>query len=262
VLFEFEQGEQLEVVEIVTGEVVSGNDQWLKVTTEDRFVFVHSSLATRAPDAPEPQAAVETEQEESTSPVPKDKGVSRTDWVLHQVGELSFERPPTMSDATDFFTDAELLASLGEMYDIDPEEFFEPITEAIEIGLLDGYLMDLNSGLSVFITHEDLGDLKVTPAFIRRILEQLEEGNGGEVIDSEIVELPIGEAIRLHALRRIQAGTFNSEQEVLKYAVTIGTRIYYVEFGSTPEFFDDLVPTIETIAATFSSEESLLASST
>jgi hypothetical protein len=60
--------------------------------------------------------------------------------------------------------------------------------------------------------------------------------------------------VRLHLIRTNEDGDSKFREEVVIYAVPIGDRVYYFEIAVDPSVYDDYVPTINTIATTFSTE--------
>lgn len=248
-LFRFEHNDEIGVLATVTGNTVSGSDEWLEVATETGVVYVHSSLA-RPLAGVAPHNAVLA----GAAPAAVTQTISTNGWNYHEAGEIYFRAPRGLNDAVDFFSDRVLLEELATMYGEDPDDLIDGMEAMFESESFDGFLLDSNTGTSIFVSHEDVEDIEYTLNLLERLLTRNEEDAGSTIVDTAQVNLPLGGAVRLHLIRTSDFGDSKSRQEVVLYAFTVAERIYYFEVAIDPSLYDDFLLSINTIASTISTE--------
>jgi hypothetical protein len=247
-MFRFDQNDELSVLAIVTGNTVSGSDEWLEVSTEAGVVYVHSSLARPVAGAAPHTTVSDAEAE------PALETVSTNGWNFHEAGALTFRAPRGLNDAVEFYSDEEFLEDLATMNGEDPDEFIANMNSMFQDESFDAFLMDTNSGASIFVTHEDLDGMSITLNLIERVLTRHERDAGSNILDSENLTLPVGGVVRLHLIRTSDDRDSKWRAEVVIYAIPIGDLVYYVEIALEPSLYEDYLPTINTIATTFGTQ--------
>src|SRR5262249_44773278 len=147
-----------------------------------------------------------------------------------------------------------LLEELANMYGEDPDEVVESMQAMFESESFDGFLLDSNTGTSIFVTHEDVDEIAFTLNLLERLLTRQETDAGSNIVESGQVALPVGGAVRLHVIRSNEIGKSKSRQEIVLYAIPVDDQIYYFEIEVDPSIYEDYLPTINTIATTISTE--------
>ncbi len=167
-------------------------------------------------------------------------------------GGITLETPGTWTDAADLFSDQDLIDQIAQTYGLDAKEFADSLHQAFSSGLYDAYLLDLATGISLDVSHEDRRGLPMTGILLRGILKKQAEDMGETVVDDQLTVLPAGNAVRLHLHRKITLGTYSAENEVLLYAIIGKEQIYYLEVTIQPVLFNaDTEAEADAIASSF-----------
>jgi hypothetical protein len=265
----FPKGEEVSVSALVPGDTITGSSSnlWLEVPTESGIVYVHNSLAepttnsvaatSEVPFTSTPMNVPATPTRVPTeTPAPTEESApaeaTHPGWSVFNGGGYTLETPGSWMSAAELFSDQDLVNEMAKAYGLDAKTLADQLQEGLDSGLFDVYMLDLLTGISLDIRHEDRRGLPVTLSLLRRILIEQAKSAGATVIKDEIIELPIGSAVRLHFLRVLSMGTFRAESHIFTYAVVEPENIYYLEITIPSVLYDsDSEATADAIASTF-----------
>lgn len=175
-----EPGETLEVLDSVQGDVVSGTSLWFRAIVDGVEVYVHSSLVMRQSG----ETGKPAQQEPSTQSA---DSISTEDWIRYDAPGMSMEAP---SAWLNFTGNAAVISYLSVGMENDASATFQnQLLNAV-------FVVDPESGIGVrlqgFYSGRDM-PLGVMETNVRENLRS----NGFEVIESSIVNLPAGKAVRV-----------------------------------------------------------------
>ena len=268
VLQTFAPGVQLSVIEVVPGESVLGSGTWLRMNADGVDLYVHSSLAApvevppevtqEAPEDTPPQPASGRDASEDTTPGDSSAEDSAAGdsasgpglgWVTHSGAGFALETPPSWIDFTELLANDDYLASVTEFLGEDSEYTVEAITTTCGQGLCDVVLVDLGGKAGLFMMHLDMEGMPNSAPLWKILLEEQFKEQGADVLSSEIVDLPSGEAVRLHLV--LTLGVPRTPFEYVVYMVITDNRMYMLLFYLDSCCVEDYSATVDQIAAGF-----------
>jgi hypothetical protein len=254
VLQTFAPGDQLAVIDVAHGEAVLGSDAWLHMNVDGVDLFVHSSLATplAAPAAAPPPASGRDASEDSAPADSSSEGGASGatgDWVTHTGAGFALDIPPSWLEITDILTDEGYIDDLAEFLGQDADQTMEAMQTLCSAGACDLVMADLGGSAALFLLHLDMEGMPQSAKLWNILLAQQFKDQGADVISSEVVELPAGEAARIHLV--LTMGVAQMEMEYVIYAVIGGDRMYMLLFYIDSCCVEDYITTIDQIAASF-----------
>ncbi|HLA42337.1 MAG TPA: hypothetical protein VJZ27_02815 [Aggregatilineales bacterium] len=176
--------------------------------------------------------------------------INTDDWIIQQ-GAKSYVRVP---DAWLNVTDPE---SMGEIIDqitaTNPQfaTVFATIQPQIEAGLIDIYLIEPITTATMAILISDPG-MSITLDDLEGVLAVQYETVGGVILDTQTVELPAGQALRVHLTLPMQTATGETlTSEQYQYFMIDDTDLVVLNFGGAQENFEELAPLFDAVASTF-----------
>jgi hypothetical protein len=224
---------------VIEGEVVSGSNLWLQMNEDGSDVFVHSSLAVASP---EEEAREETETRET---------VNTSRWVQHRAHTALVMAPRNWLTQEQILADEELIDVLAEYYDMEPEELIEAIEEEIANSTDDLILNEPFDGTWMYVWHEPLDGSDMSLNFHKRAMMSDLEAAGAAIVSDEIVEIPAGEAARIHARYYENENDREPLYEGVIYMVIDGQNLFYISTLTLSYLFEEVEPIIDTIAQEF-----------
>jgi hypothetical protein len=222
----FEPGAELNVVDVVQGDAVAYNDQWLQVDSDGTTLYVHSSLAELLP-----------EEEASSPPETGRPSVDTSDWITHDVQGFTLDTPPSWIDASDLLSDEDLLTQLATAFGADPESYVQSVQDVL--AGVDMYLLDMTTATSFFIWHEDMSGVPMTASLLNIVLTYQFEQGGAEIVSNEEIELPAGNAVRINMLMDTQVGQLTMKMNFLVFGLVTDKQVYYLGFTIPVSEFDE-----------------------
>lgn len=178
--------------------------------------------------------------------------VNDGDLVAYTTDNLSFEAPASWED----FNDPALLGTLIDQLTEQNPDFaatIEIIRPQIESGLFEVYLLEVFSGTSMNVVTQDLGIALPLDSFLETLEAQYQQ-LGFEILENEMLELPLGEVLRI----RIQAelnvtATTTTVTEQEQYIAVRGTELFVFTFATTSGgAFDELAPVFRAVMESMS----------
>jgi hypothetical protein len=240
VLQTFSPDDTILVLESVNGDTVSGSDQWFHVSQEGIDLYVHSTLV-------EPKPAV-TDQ---TTPPDSSTSLDTSGWIEYQGTSFTLQIPSEYYDAREIMTNPDLQETMAQALGIKPKDFAESVRKLLESDNFDVFLIDPTTWTDLMITHEELGELRVTASAIQPILEMIVKSRDEELVTSEIITLDIGNAVCLHTRSKLAIPGTTIEFDNLLFGIPAESRLYYLEFKVTVKQFETSEPTLKAIATSF-----------
>lgn len=175
------------------------------------------------------------------------------DWVTHQGERTYIKTPPAWVNLTD---PAQLdlaqknLTNLANQNPLSAEIVMAAV-EPLKQESIDLLLLDTQTAASASITLADMAEAADLEDMTAEIFDQFEE-LGGEVLDTDILNLPAGEAYFAHVKLPEQLPI--SKEQVFEqhhYYLVNEAQLITVVLGSPTEVFADLAPTLEAMIQTF-----------
>jgi len=227
----FQPGDEIGVNEIVIGDTIFGNNQWVSVKEDGQALYI-------------PHASVERG---IGSVIDEPADVDTSDWDFREHGIFSLSAPVNWRDISDILLN-DLSGFLAEYYD---EDILERLKDLYQNGVIDTLLLDVSTGASLQVTHFNLYGASMSPESLVAYMQDSIEDEGGEVISGQVVTLPGGESARIHASIEHSFNITPVDTEFLWYMVITDDTIYQLTFGSLESDFADVVSTFDAIANTF-----------
>lgn len=226
----YEPSDPIAVTEVVTGASVFGNDQWVSVKEDGVAFYIHSASVLRLDDG---EVATDT----GADPL------DTSEWVPRETGWFSLSAPVNWRPINSLL-EGDLPDSFNDYYDSDD---LDSLRQRMARG--DLYILwDVSAGAVLQVTFYDFDMSSVSPESVLVELEDYVIGLGGDILSEAILNLPAGEAARLHG--RLDEGRF--ETELLLYGVISDGRLYGLMFSSLwTTNFEDIEPIFDAIADTF-----------
>lgn len=243
----FDSGEEIEVVDVVSGDTVSGSTEWVQIEVEGREAYIHGSLVTEAEANDDSRSGLSRGGSGDTNP---DGSLDTSDWDINETRRFSIATPPSWSDVSDLLDNPAFLDDLRDLYG-DNSDALDNIEMALEQGLLDLLMVDIRTGATMALLHQDLEGVTLTPRLLRTALAVTLEDGGAEIIEESVVELPVGDAVRFWVAMDADFGLVPVDSDALIYAILTRERMYLMVFSVTNGDFEDFIPTFDAIAATF-----------
>jgi hypothetical protein len=247
----FAPGDPLSVIEVTPGEVVLGSDEWLRVDADGVDVFVHSSLAAPVPAAGRDASEDSAPQASSSGDNAAEAGAAEAtrDWTAHSGAGYSLETPSTWIDVTEFLYDEKYLAVVMEFLGEGSEEGVQTLKTMCGDGACDLVMAEFGGKSGLFMLHVDANGMPQSAQFGVNVFEQQFKSQGADIINSEVVELPAGEAARFHMMLAI--GVAQVEMEYIVYTVLTGDRMYLLIFYMDSCCVEHYSAIIDQVAASF-----------
>lgn len=152
-----------------------------------------------------------------TAAAQKEQTSETTAWVSFKVGEMKFRAPADWRDATT-----------------------DPAAAGVNLAL-----MHPDNSTNLNIVHvPNIG--AVTPEAAQQELLASYPGEGIEVIESLILDLPQGQTLRME----MTPATVNPNAQQFQYVFLTGTDVYFLTLTSAIAVFEDFTPLFESIAHT------------
>jgi hypothetical protein len=254
VLQTFASGDQLTVIEVVQGEAVLGSEEWLHMKVDGVDLFVHSSLAApldTLPDAPPPASGRDASEDSAPADSPSGEGASgaASDWITHTGAGFTLDTPPGWMDFTDVLADEDYLASVTEFLGEDSGATVEALKTMCGDGACDVVMADLYGKAALFMMHVDMEGVSLSAQMWKILLEQQFEDSGADVISSEIVDLPAGEAVRFHLV--LAMGAAQIDIDYIVYMVITSDRMYMLMFYVDSCCVEEYGAVVDQIAESF-----------
>jgi hypothetical protein len=249
----FAPGDVLVVESQVEGDTVSGSDQWLQLNEDGSDVFVHSSLA--AP-VPEMEKTTETEGVLTTETTELET-VSTSRWVEHQAHSATITTPRNWMTFEAFLADEELIESIAEMSDLEPDELIAMFEQEIGVEVVEAadlILIEPFSSVFLVALHIDMDGAELGVNFLKRAMMSQIEGMGGEVLSDEIIHVPAGNGVRVHFHVVDDGSDSAATTEMLFYAIVDSQHTYLLMCGTLSDSFKQMEPVFDTIVQEFQPE--------
>jgi hypothetical protein len=254
VLQTFAPGDQLTVIEVVPGESVLDSDEWLHMNVDGVDLYVHSSLAAplvSPSDAPPPASG--RDASEDSAPAGSSSGDSASGatsgWRTHTGVGFTLDTPPSWMDFTELLADEDYLASVTEFLGEDSGATVEALKTMCGEGACDAVMVDLHGRMALFMMHVDTEGISFSAQMWKILLEQQFEDSGADVISSEIVDLPAGEAVRFHLVLAI--GMAQMDIDYIVYMVITSDRMYMLMFYVDSCCVEEYGAVVDQIAESF-----------
>jgi hypothetical protein len=250
VLQTFAPGDQLSVIEVVQGEAVLGSEEWLHMNVDGVDLFVHSSLAAPL-DTPPPASGRDASEDSAPADSAAGEGASgaTSDWITHTGAGFTLDTPPGWMDFTDLLADEDYLASVTEFLGEDSGVTVDALKTMCGEGACDVIMADLHGKAALFMMHLDMEGMPGSAQLWKILFEQQFEKMGADVISSEIVDLPAGEAIRIHLV--LAMGVAQMEMEYIVYTVTTSDRMYMLLFYMDSCCVEEYGAVVDQVAESF-----------
>jgi hypothetical protein len=170
-------------------------------------------------------------------------------WEQQTGGTFTLSAPRDWIDVQD---QAALDDAMSMLAESNPEmgAIFEQ-AQAQGAANFDQYLLEAGTGSSLNVNVIDLGGQQISMGEIELALVQTYAQTGIDVVDSEIVTLPAGEALRFQVTAEFNltaSESFGTEQ--YQFVFNEGSSLIVVTVGGLEEFFEDLSPVYLQIANT------------
>ena len=192
------------VVGIVSGDTVLGSDQWVQIDDDGVQMYAHSSLVT--PDDAEPLTDSEA------APATDIESVDTSSWGSFEVGQVQFRAPRGWVDLAELASDADFLDGVEETYGKESRQWYEQSYQMIEDHVYDMVLVELDNAGVLYISHGDWEDVNISARYLRRLLEtSLSSYGESELVSSEVIATPMGEAVRIEAVVERADGQHNRD---------------------------------------------------
>lgn len=228
-------GETVMVVDTEEGDAVLGSNQWYKVDVDGKTMYVHSSLVK-----------VSSANDVGTSSTVNK--IDMSDWTKYKGTGYSFSAPSDWVDMYSLMEDKDYREALAEMRRVKPSE----IKADWEARKQNGLVAELTVGSSITLDLEKFSmkdwPNKPTLQFLKPAFKAGHKEAGATVNTAEIVTLPLGDCLHIHAEQTKYAQGTPKGTQIIQYVTLTVDYMYVLTFYTTEKAFAKTDPIADAVA--------------